>query len=508
MALLIDILAAGVIDGSGDPLDSGKVYVYQVGTTTPVTTYQDSSLTQPNSNPIILDSVGKAEVYINEDVRLVIEDADGANIADIDAIGTNTELLGGTTTIGNSSSDVVEFNSSIAGDLIPTVDDTYDVGSTSKKWAEGHFDELNATSLDVDTITGGSIQSIGANTPNWISNIGIKLDAGILSITDSQGQPLTINNPGYITCQSVTSGELVSLKVTQGVELSDFTTGSSNFTNFDPDIIDANNYSSVTFYIGVANKADSNIDGIDGNSAFYISRSFEDITPSVSTSIGDSGAIPADPDNGIIMLMGSYTIADYINLPSQAVARIRMSFDSSNNDWTFLALNKTDGVGRIAPSTQFANQVWENYSRSTGTSVGIRGVAISSASGVVSETTTTDQSLGITATIEGTGRPIFVGLSGDDTLSYIGIDTGTTTNPITCRIKIKRNGTEIYDTSFTAAIAGSNDTFQIPPSSVWTIDTGLTAGTSGDYTASIALVNTGTSAGCNVSNVKIVAYEL
>ncbi|MEK9722469.1 MAG: hypothetical protein VW405_03145 [Rhodospirillaceae bacterium] len=53
------------LDSNGDPVAGGLLYVYQAGTTTPATTYSDVSLTTPNSNPVVLDSAGRATVYLS-----------------------------------------------------------------------------------------------------------------------------------------------------------------------------------------------------------------------------------------------------------------------------------------------------------------------------------------------------------------------------------------------------------------------------------------------------------
>lgn len=87
---LIEILASGMIDASGDPLDSGVAYVYQVGTTTKLTVYSDKDMTQPVSNPITLDAAGRAEVYVGQACRLVVEDSSGNAIDDIASVGTAT----------------------------------------------------------------------------------------------------------------------------------------------------------------------------------------------------------------------------------------------------------------------------------------------------------------------------------------------------------------------------------------------------------------------------------
>lgn len=507
MALLIDILAAGVIDNSGNPLDSGKVYVYETGTTTPVTTYQDSDLTQPNSNPIVLDSVGRAEVYINEDVRLVIEDSLGATILDIDALGSNTALQGGTTVLGTTSADVIEINGSIDGDIIPTIDDTYDVGSTSKRWSEGHFVGLNTTTLDVETtITGGTLQAVGANTPRWISNLGIKLDSGTLSVVASDGTNLSTTNYGYVTCKSTTHGQVIPLKCTYAASIQD-ATATSNFTNMGFGIDESTNQTDVRFYIYVANKANSNIDGVDGSSVFFISIDPGlDITPASSNNIGDTGAIASTDDATSILIMQNVTIANYVSLPCTLVASFEMDWDTSPNDWTIQTLATDDGVGgRLPLTTNFANDAWEKVTRSTGTSVGTRGVAISAESGVITETTTTPQDIGVTATIITTGRPVWVGLICDTSIGYILVDSSGSAS-VGGFVHLYRDGTMITKIPIDITLGGgitTND-FKIPPSSIWYVDVPTAA--SHDYTCRISRNWSGTT--IEVDNVKIVAFEI
>lgn len=51
-------------DSSGDPLASGKVYTYYAGTTTPLASYTTQAATTPNANPVILDSAGRASIWL------------------------------------------------------------------------------------------------------------------------------------------------------------------------------------------------------------------------------------------------------------------------------------------------------------------------------------------------------------------------------------------------------------------------------------------------------------
>ena len=51
-------------DAAGVPLVGGKLYSYQAGTTTPLATYTSQNGVTPNTNPIILDSRGEANVWL------------------------------------------------------------------------------------------------------------------------------------------------------------------------------------------------------------------------------------------------------------------------------------------------------------------------------------------------------------------------------------------------------------------------------------------------------------
>lgn len=51
-------------DSNGDPLVGGKLYTYAAGTTTPLATYIDQAQSGTNTNPVILDSRGEANVWL------------------------------------------------------------------------------------------------------------------------------------------------------------------------------------------------------------------------------------------------------------------------------------------------------------------------------------------------------------------------------------------------------------------------------------------------------------
>jgi hypothetical protein len=59
-------------DGNGDPLSGGKVYTYEAGTSTLKTSYSDYDASTPNANPVILDSRGEADIYVQGAYKITV----------------------------------------------------------------------------------------------------------------------------------------------------------------------------------------------------------------------------------------------------------------------------------------------------------------------------------------------------------------------------------------------------------------------------------------------------
>ena len=61
----------------------------------------------------------------------------------------DTVDLAGSLTIGNNVDDAVVFNAEIDSHFIPDDDNTYDLGSASKRWRYGYFDIVNSNQRDI-----------------------------------------------------------------------------------------------------------------------------------------------------------------------------------------------------------------------------------------------------------------------------------------------------------------------------------------------------------------------
>ena len=60
---------------TGAPLNGGKLYTFETGTSTPKTTWTDSTKGTPNANPVVLDSAGTANVWIDGSYRFRLDDS-------------------------------------------------------------------------------------------------------------------------------------------------------------------------------------------------------------------------------------------------------------------------------------------------------------------------------------------------------------------------------------------------------------------------------------------------
>ena len=82
------------LDSNGDPLSGGLVYTYEPGTTTAKTTYSDVDLTAANANPVVLDSNGEANIYLDGEYKIVLKDSDEVTLWTVDNVmGTGLEYI-------------------------------------------------------------------------------------------------------------------------------------------------------------------------------------------------------------------------------------------------------------------------------------------------------------------------------------------------------------------------------------------------------------------------------
>lgn len=115
-------VGAQFFDNNGVPLSGGKIYTYEAGTTTPLTTYTSSSGNTAHTNPIVLDSAGRVpsggEIWNALQLyKFVLKTSADVTIAPYDNVGSSfnaTAIIANFT--GDGSDTTFTLASSPAGE--------------------------------------------------------------------------------------------------------------------------------------------------------------------------------------------------------------------------------------------------------------------------------------------------------------------------------------------------------------------------------------------------------
>lgn len=77
-------------DNAGAPLNAGTVEFFKSGTSSPLTTFADSLMTIPNTNPLVLAASGRTQVlgvFAAGSAKAILRDSTGGQIREVDPIG-------------------------------------------------------------------------------------------------------------------------------------------------------------------------------------------------------------------------------------------------------------------------------------------------------------------------------------------------------------------------------------------------------------------------------------
>ena len=204
MASLTPTPKQQIYGSDGNPLVGGKIYTYAAGTTTPLATYTDAGAGTANTNPIILNSLGQANiwlttasykfsVYTSADVLLYTVD----NIsAPLDSAGLAL-ALSSPTPIGNTAPNTGAFTTLTA--------------------TTGNITTVNATTVTATTVVPTTLTFSGGGSMTKPP------EPGIQSITASiAANALTVTlNPTTLDFRSatLTSGAVVSRVIASAISV-------------------------------------------------------------------------------------------------------------------------------------------------------------------------------------------------------------------------------------------------------------------------------------------------
>jgi hypothetical protein len=138
-------------DDSGAPLAGGLLFTYQCGTTTPQPTYTDASGLYQSTNPIVLDSAGRAVIFVGQSCyKYILQNSLGVQLWSVDGVQTFPT--------GYAALTVTNLTTTTIG--------TASLTASSQITAPNIIDTLLTGGLCVTAAVGGQLQS--ATTPCFV----------------------------------------------------------------------------------------------------------------------------------------------------------------------------------------------------------------------------------------------------------------------------------------------------------------------------------------------------
>jgi hypothetical protein len=186
--MAVRLLTPGMVflDNSGQPLDSGKIYTYETGTTTNKTTYTDADAGTPNANPVILDSNGRADIWLDTDVayRIVVKTSADVTLDTVDGV------------IGPGTINAVQF-----ADATGISDDSGNEQLIFQKTstAVNYFEMTNAAAAANPKL------SVAGSDSNVGMDFQIKGSTGKFEFNDHNGNEIFFIGPGVTSAVNYTT---------------------------------------------------------------------------------------------------------------------------------------------------------------------------------------------------------------------------------------------------------------------------------------------------------------
>jgi hypothetical protein len=121
MTVLAPAPKAQFLSANGQPLVGGLVYTYAAGTTIPITTYTSASGLSANTNPIVLNARGEADIWFTNGVsyKIVLKDSTGSTIWTVDNVtiagSMSTQNSNAVSITGGTIGSGVTFNGNTTG---------------------------------------------------------------------------------------------------------------------------------------------------------------------------------------------------------------------------------------------------------------------------------------------------------------------------------------------------------------------------------------------------------
>ena len=180
-----------IFGSDGAPLVGGKIYTYLAGTTTPVATYTDYSAGTANTNPIILDSYGQANIWLLSTVsyKFVVKTATDVLLYTVDNISTPLDIsaLAAPPPIGNTTPNTGAFTTLTASGAVTLTGNgamKLNAGTTAERPTPSNgMIRYNTSTPGVEGYINGAWTNIFSGTPVTSVASGTGLTGGPITST-------------------------------------------------------------------------------------------------------------------------------------------------------------------------------------------------------------------------------------------------------------------------------------------------------------------------------------
>ena len=156
-----------------------------------------------------LHMAGTAAIATNATVGGTLGVTGATTLSDTLAVTGNQTNTGnltvnGNTTLGNAASDTVTVTADVASNLIPSADDTYDLGASGSEWKDAYIDGTAYIDTgSIDTANVGTLAVSGSGTITGDLTVDGTINA---TVVGTVGQADTLTTARTITIAGITSG--------------------------------------------------------------------------------------------------------------------------------------------------------------------------------------------------------------------------------------------------------------------------------------------------------------
>lgn len=420
MAILTPTPKQQIFGSDGAPLVGGKIYTYLAGTSTPTATYTDYTAGTANTNPIILDSYGQANIWLLSTVsyKFIVRTATDVLLYTVDNIIPPLDIgvFASPPAIGNTTPNTGAFTT-----LAATTGNITTVNSTT-----GNITTVNATTVNATTITATGTITAETLTFEGGGSMTTPPEPGIQSITATVAtNALTVTlNPTTLDFRSstLTSGTVVSRRVPSAISVvvsSGSTLGTTSAVQSRIVVLALDNAGTVE--LAVVNLAGGN-----------------DLTETgLITTTAEGGAGAADSASTVYSTAArtnvAYRVVGYVE-STQATAGTWVTSPSTIQGYGGQALASMSSLGYGQTWSTQTRTSGTTYYNTTGKPIGVHGYLISN----------TGTSIQSTVSINGATDFVFAQINGTagvvsgtafliipPNASYVFTDTGIASKVIT-----------------------------------------------------------------------------